>query len=750
MGRARRLHGRGDRHRAEDRRASSRWSRSPPTTRTRSPCTTAPQVQATYDGLLADPSDPLINRATGGDMNPPGSTFKLVVTAAALEIGPLHARVDVPEPRRRSRCRGTDAVVTQRGRRHVRRRRDGHARRRPAPLVQHPVRRARHGARRRRDPRAGARSSDSTSEFEIPTATEPSVYPRVLDEAQTGADRVRPGRRPGDAPADGDGVGGDRERRHRDEPQPRRTRSPPPTSRRCRSSSRRSYGRAISEETANTMMQMMVNGVENGAASNARIDGVNVAGKTGTAENGESDPYTLWFTGFAPANNPQVCDHGTRGERRRTWSGRVRQSHRRTDRKAGTRGGAEQMRPSAGLTFGGRYELSVPDRDRRHGRGVAGHRPRHRPHSRDQDPQGRVPRRPRASSSGSAPRPATPRSSTTRASPTSSTTARRTAAPTSSWSSCPARRSRRSSSASACCSTDKVLDIVAQTAAALQAAHAAGLVHRDIKPGNLLITPDGRVKITDFGIARIADQVPLTATGQVMGTVQYLSPEQASGHPASPTTDIYSLGIVAYEALAGRRPFTGESQVAIAMAQINETPPDLPVTVSEPVRNLVYACIAKNPDDRPQTAAHLARAAQALRRGDVQAAAAAVPAVLGAAGAHRGDHAHARAGRHGRDHACCRGRCGGRRRVERARRGRARREEAQPVDVAAHRAHRDARDRAHRHDHRAGAQPGRRQDPPSTTARPTSSSAPPTTPSARPRSEAPHDHPDRPRTTTSA
>jgi len=179
-------------------------------------------------------------------------------------------------------------------------------------------------------------------------------------------------------------------------------------------------------------------------------------------------------------------------------------------------------------------------------------------------------------------------------------------------------------------STDRVLDIVAQTAAALQAAHAAGLVHRDIKPGNLLITPDGRVKITDFGIARIADQVPLTATGQVMGTVQYLSPEQASGHSASPTTDIYSLGIVAYESLAGRRPFTGESQVAIAMAQINETPPELPVTVAEPVRNLVYACIAKSPGDRPASAAHLARAAQALRRGDVAAAAAAVPGILGA------------------------------------------------------------------------------------------------------------------------
>jgi len=178
---------------------------------------------------------------------------------------------------------------------------------------------------------------------------------------------------------------------------------------------------------------------------------------------------------------------------------------------------------------------------------------------------------------------------------------------------------------------DQVLDIIAQTASALHAAHQAGLVHRDIKPGNLLITPDRRVKITDFGIARIADQVPLTATGQVMGTVQYLSPEQASGHSASPSTDVYSLGIVAYEALAGRRPFTGESQVAIAMAQINEAPPELPVTVAEPVRNLIFASIAKKPSDRPASAQAFARAAQALRRGDVGAAAAIVPAITGAA-----------------------------------------------------------------------------------------------------------------------
>lgn len=176
---------------------------------------------------------------------------------------------------------------------------------------------------------------------------------------------------------------------------------------------------------------------------------------------------------------------------------------------------------------------------------------------------------------------------------------------------------------------NRVLGIVAQTATSLQAAHDAGLVHRDIKPGNLLITPEGRVKITDFGIARIADQVPLTATGQVMGTVQYLAPEQASGHTATATTDIYSLGIVAYECLAGKRPFTGESQVAIAMAQINDTPPALPSDVPEPVRNLVYACLAKDATGRPQTAAKLAQAAAALHRGNVQLAASYVPQILG-------------------------------------------------------------------------------------------------------------------------
>lgn len=163
-------------------------------------------------------------------------------------------------------------------------------------------------------------------------------------------------------------------------------------------------------------------------------------------------------------------------------------------------------------------------------------------------------------------------------------------------------------------SEDKVLDVIAQTARALGAAHAKGLIHRDIKPGNLLLTPDGKVKITDFGIARVGDQVPLTKTGQVMGTVQYLAPEQATGKTATPATDIYSLGIVAYESLAGKRPFTGDNQMAIAMAQINETPPALPETIDPRVQSLIMNCLAKKPNQRPDSALSLAIRSEGLLR----------------------------------------------------------------------------------------------------------------------------------------
>lgn len=177
-------------------------------------------------------------------------------------------------------------------------------------------------------------------------------------------------------------------------------------------------------------------------------------------------------------------------------------------------------------------------------------------------------------------------------------------------------------------SPDRTLNIVAQTARALSAAHAQGLVHRDVKPGNLLITPHGRVKVTDFGIARLADQVPLTATGQVMGTAQYLAPEQATGQQATGSSDIYSLGVIGYECLAGHRPFSGESQIAIALAQVNDPPPPLPETIPEPVRALIMSMLAKEARDRPANATALADAAEALRRQDTASAAAAVPGML--------------------------------------------------------------------------------------------------------------------------
>ncbi|MHA7209250.1 protein kinase domain-containing protein [Arthrobacter sp. MDT1-65] len=177
-------------------------------------------------------------------------------------------------------------------------------------------------------------------------------------------------------------------------------------------------------------------------------------------------------------------------------------------------------------------------------------------------------------------------------------------------------------------SPDRTLSIIGQTATALAVAHRQGLVHRDVKPGNILVMPDGRVKITDFGIARLADQVPLTATGQVMGTAQYLAPEQATGQPATGSSDIYALGVIGYELLAGRRPFSGESQIAIALAQVNDAPPPLPESIPQPVRALIASMLAKDPAGRPRDAESLARGVDAIRAGDLRGAEAAVPGML--------------------------------------------------------------------------------------------------------------------------
>ncbi len=159
-----------------------------------------------------------------------------------------------------------------------------------------------------------------------------------------------------------------------------------------------------------------------------------------------------------------------------------------------------------------------------------------------------------------------------------------------------------------------VLDIVAQAARALDAAHRAGIVHRDIKPGNLLIMADGTTKITDFGIAKATLQdLSLTATGIVMGTALYVSPEQATGQPLTGSSDVYSLGVVAYECLAGDPPFVAEQPLAIAIMHKHDPVPPLPDDVPRPVADLVYAMLAKNPEDRPESARHVADRADVIR-----------------------------------------------------------------------------------------------------------------------------------------
>jgi len=159
----------------------------------------------------------------------------------------------------------------------------------------------------------------------------------------------------------------------------------------------------------------------------------------------------------------------------------------------------------------------------------------------------------------------------------------------------------------------RTMDIVGQAALALQAAHDAGVIHRDVKPGNILVRPDGVVKVTDFGIARAAMEVPLTQTGTVMGTAHYLSPEQGAGRTVTAATDVYSLGVVAYECLAGRRPFVGDNPVTVALAHQREEPPPLPPDIPPPVRGLVAQMLAKDPAARPGSAAEVARAAFARR-----------------------------------------------------------------------------------------------------------------------------------------
>ncbi|WP_328389710.1 serine/threonine-protein kinase [Nocardia sp. NBC_00416] len=159
------------------------------------------------------------------------------------------------------------------------------------------------------------------------------------------------------------------------------------------------------------------------------------------------------------------------------------------------------------------------------------------------------------------------------------------------------------------------LDLLEQTGRALQVAHLAGVVHRDVKPGNILVTPTGQVKITDFGIAKAVDASPVTKTGMVMGTAQYIAPEQAVGEDATAASDVYSLGVVGYEALAGQRPFTGDGALTVAMKHVRDLPPPMPSDLPPNVRELVEITLAKDPGQRYTDGGEFADAVAAVRSG---------------------------------------------------------------------------------------------------------------------------------------
>jgi serine/threonine-protein kinase len=179
------------------------------------------------------------------------------------------------------------------------------------------------------------------------------------------------------------------------------------------------------------------------------------------------------------------------------------------------------------------------------------------------------------------------------------------------------------------------IEYARQILSALRFAHRHGIVHRDIKPHNVLVDAEGRVKVTDFGIAR-AGTSQMTETGSIVGTAQYLSPEQARGGEVDPRSDLYSLGVVLYELLTGKTPFDGETPVEIAMKHLSNAPKPpskLRPDVTPELDKVVLRALAKNPDDRYQSADEMEADLERVARGAPVSAATAATQVLPAAAA---------------------------------------------------------------------------------------------------------------------
>ena len=155
---------------------------------------------------------------------------------------------------------------------------------------------------------------------------------------------------------------------------------------------------------------------------------------------------------------------------------------------------------------------------------------------------------------------------------------------------------------------ERAVEIAMSICLALEAAHAQGIVHRDIKPQNVIVTYDNKIKVMDFGIARTTGGSAMTQTGTIMGTAQYISPEQAQGRSADPRSDLYSLGVVLYEMLTGKVPFDGDNPVSIAYKHVREDP--LPPSMVNPdvspgLEAVVMKALAKNPENRYQSAVEM-------------------------------------------------------------------------------------------------------------------------------------------------
>ncbi|MET7752221.1 protein kinase [Micromonospora sp. NPDC005367] len=162
----------------------------------------------------------------------------------------------------------------------------------------------------------------------------------------------------------------------------------------------------------------------------------------------------------------------------------------------------------------------------------------------------------------------------------------------------------------------ETMSIVAQAAQALNAAHRGGIVHRDVKPSNLIVQEDGSVVLVDFGVARSTNVTSITSTNAVPGTALYMAPEQAAGRPVSGATDIYALGAVTYCCLTGTPPFTGDNPLQVAVRHLDDEPPELPHDIPEAVRALVSRALAKDPADRFSSGAAMAEAARTAVTGD--------------------------------------------------------------------------------------------------------------------------------------